>query len=116
MTIFQRISITLAALLLVAAGVSVHHQYEQHLSSGYAPIFKAAMTGSYEERAQYIHEARVAMRTDKDRETEAKLERWQQNFNTQYDVDDMRAAYTERAKLWIELCAVAGVSPYPMPG
>jgi hypothetical protein len=77
MTIFQRISITLAALLVVAAGASVHHQYEQHLSSGYAPIFKAAMSGSDGERAQYIHEARVAVRTDKDREVEAKLEKMQ---------------------------------------
>jgi hypothetical protein len=57
--------------------VTARQLYEQHLSSGYAPIFKAAMTGSYDERAQYIHEARVAVRTDKDRESEAKLEKMQ---------------------------------------
>jgi hypothetical protein len=77
MKTFQRISIILAALMAAVGGVSVHHLYEQHLSSGYAPIFNAAMTGSYEERAQYIHEARVAVRTDKDREVEAKLEQMQ---------------------------------------
>jgi hypothetical protein len=71
----------LAILLVVAAGVSAHHLYEQHLSSGYAPIFKAAMTGSYEERIQYIHEAREFVRTDKDREVEAKLEQMQEDLS-----------------------------------
>jgi hypothetical protein len=82
MTILQRISITaLAILLVVAAGVSANHLYEQHLSSGYAPIFKAAMTGSDEERAQYIHEAREFVRTEKDQETEAKMERMQEDLS-----------------------------------
>jgi hypothetical protein len=71
MEISKRINLTSLALLLIAV----------HLSSGYAPIFKAAMMGSYEERAQYIHDARVAVRTDKDREIEAKLEKMQENFS-----------------------------------
>jgi hypothetical protein len=69
----------LAAILIVAACATARRVYEQHLSSGYAPIFKAAMTCSYKERAQYIHEARVAVRTDKDREVEAKLKKMQWN-------------------------------------
>jgi hypothetical protein len=82
MTILQRISTTaLAILLAVATGATANHLYEQHLSSGYAPIFKAAMTGSDEERAQYIHEAREFVRTEKDQETEAKMERMQEDLS-----------------------------------
>jgi hypothetical protein len=68
----------LATLLVVATGATARHLYEQHLSSAYAPLFKAALQSSnLEERAQYIHEARVAVRTVKDRESEAKLEKLQ---------------------------------------
>jgi hypothetical protein len=84
----HRIGITVMALLLVvAAGATAHHVYETHLSSGYAPILQAAMTSSYEERKAYIHEARVAVRTDKDREVEAKLEKMQEDLS-----DDMPPA------------------------
>jgi hypothetical protein len=54
-----------------------HYLYEQHLSSGYAPIFKAAMAATYDERTLYIHEAREFVRTDKDQETEAEMEQMQ---------------------------------------
>jgi hypothetical protein len=79
MEISKRINLTSLALLLIAvAGFAAHHLYEQHLSSGYAPILKATLQSTHlEERAQYIHEARVAVRTDKDREVEAKLEKLQ---------------------------------------
>jgi hypothetical protein len=66
-----------ALFLLVVAAAMAHQLYEQHLSSGYAPIFKAAMMGTYDERPAYIHEARLAVRTDKDQEVEAKLEKMQ---------------------------------------
>jgi hypothetical protein len=69
--------IALATILVVAAGVTAHHVYETHLSSGYAPIFKAAMMGTYDERPAYIHKARLAVRTDKNQEVEAKLEKMQ---------------------------------------
>ena len=72
----------MALLLVVAAGATAYHVYETRLSSGYAPILQAAMTSSYEERTAYIHEARVAVRTDKDREVEAKLEKMQEVFRT----------------------------------
>jgi hypothetical protein len=82
------IGITAMTLLLaVVAGVTAHHVYETHLSSGYAPILQAAMTSSYEERTAYIHEAGVAVRTDKDRKVEAKLERMQEDLS-----DDMPPA------------------------
>ena len=58
----------IALLLVVAAGATAHHVYEIRLSSGYAPILQAAMTSSYEERTAYIHEARAAVRTDRDRD------------------------------------------------
>jgi hypothetical protein len=79
MTTFKCIIVTsLAALVVEAAGVTAHHVYDQHLSSGYAPILKATLQSSHlEERAQYIHDARVAVRTVKDRETQAKLEKMQ---------------------------------------
>jgi hypothetical protein len=84
----HRIGITVMALLLVvAAGATAHHVYETHLSSRYAPILQAAMTSSYEERTANIHEARVAVRTDKDREVEAKLEKMQEDLS-----DDMPPA------------------------
>ena len=78
----HRIGITAMALLLVvAAGATAHHVYETHLSFSYAPILQAAMTSSYEERTAYIHEARVAVRTDQDREVEAKLEKMQEDLS-----------------------------------
>jgi hypothetical protein len=68
----------LTTLLVVAAGPTAHHLYETHLSSGYAPILRAALqTINQDERAAYIRKARVAVRTDKDRESEAKLEKRQ---------------------------------------
>jgi hypothetical protein len=83
MKTFQRISITALTILLVTvAGASGHYLYEQHLSSGYAPILKAILqTTSMEERTQYIHQAREFVRTDKDQETEAKLERLQEDLS-----------------------------------
>jgi hypothetical protein len=79
MVTFKSICITaLTTLLVVAAGPTAHHLYETHLSSGYAPILKATLQSSnIEERAQYIHQARAAVRSMKDRESEAKLEKLQ---------------------------------------
>jgi hypothetical protein len=78
MATFKSICITALATLLVVAGATTHHLYETHLSSGYAPILKATLQlSNIEERAQYMHEARVAVRTVKDRESEAKLEKLQ---------------------------------------
>jgi hypothetical protein len=99
MTTSKRISASFLAVLLIAsAGAAVHHIYETHLSSGYAPILRATLQSSHlEERAQYIHEARVAVRTDKDREVEAKLEKLQDDVeenissacrSLQYTADD----------------------------
>jgi hypothetical protein len=62
----------------VAASATAHQLYETHLSPGYAPILRATLRSSHlEELAQYIHEARVAVRTNKGWEVEAKLERLQ---------------------------------------
>jgi hypothetical protein len=84
----HRIGITaLALLLVVAAGATAYHVYEIRLSHGYALILQTAMTSSYEERTAYIHEARMAVRTDKDREVEAKLEKMQEDLS-----DDMPPA------------------------
>jgi hypothetical protein len=84
----HRIGITaLALLLVVAAAATAHHVYEKRLSHGYALILQTAMTSSYEERTAYIQEARVAVRTDKDREVEAKLENMQEDLS-----DDMPPA------------------------
>jgi hypothetical protein len=161
MTHSKRINITSLMLLLVAvAGTAAHHLYQQHLSSGYSPILQAAMTSSFEERAAYIHEARVAVRTDKDREVEAKLEKMQEDLSDdmppackslQYVAEDEqekfnraaeanqrsesrahaitmsaspikandavracidadgKAKRAEGGRLWVELCAIAGV-------
>jgi hypothetical protein len=84
----HRIGITaLAFLLVVAAGAMAHHVYEKRMSYGYALILQAAMTSSYEERTAYIHEAGVAVRSDKDREVQAKLEKMQEDL-----LDDMPPA------------------------
>jgi hypothetical protein len=157
----HRIGITAMALfLVVAAGATAHHVYETRLSSGYAPILQAAMTSSYEERTAYIHEARVAVRTDKDREVEAKLEKMQEDLSDdvppackslQYIAEDEQEKFNraveanqrgeyrahaiaksaspikandavracvdadekskraEGGRLWVDLCAIAGV-------
>jgi hypothetical protein len=53
----------MATILVVATGATAHHLYETHLSSGYAPILKATLQlSNIEERAQCMHEARVAGR------------------------------------------------------
>jgi hypothetical protein len=66
------------ALLLVLGGVgaTAHHIYETHLSSGYAPILRAALdpNASEADEASYLRQARVAIRTVKDRETDEKLD------------------------------------------
>jgi hypothetical protein len=78
----HRIGITaLALLLVVAAGATAYNVYEKRLSHGYALILQTAMTSSYEERTAYIQQARVAVRTDKDREVEAKLEKMQEDLS-----------------------------------
>jgi hypothetical protein len=79
MTTTKRIT-AISLLLVVAAGAAALQVHETHLSSGYAPILRAAITSSFEELAAYIHEARVAVRTAKDREVEAKLEKVQKDF------------------------------------
>jgi hypothetical protein len=84
----HRIGITaLVVLLVVAAAATAHHVYEKRLSYGFALILQAAITSSYEERPAYIHQARVAVRTDKDREVEARLEKMQEDLS-----DDMPPA------------------------
>jgi hypothetical protein len=86
MTATKRIT-AISLLLVVAAGAAALQVHETHLSSGYAPILRSAMTSSFEERAAYIHEARMAVRTAKDREVEAELEKVQKDFG-----DDMSPA------------------------
>lgn len=51
----QCISITAMVLLLAAAaGATAHHDYDTHLSSGYASILRATLQSSHlEERAAY---------------------------------------------------------------
>jgi hypothetical protein len=106
MKTFKRIGIiTLAILLVFAAGATAHHLYEQRLSSSYAPIFKTAMMGSDEERPSYIREARAAMHTDKDREVEAKLEKMQKD-DTEENTVSACAGFEEVAE--DRQCIVAG--------
>jgi hypothetical protein len=64
-------------MVLIGLGVTAHHVYEAHLSSGYAPILEAALdpNASDADEASYLRQARVASRTDKDRETNDKLDR-----------------------------------------
>jgi hypothetical protein len=80
---FKSICLTALTTLLVAgAALTAHHLHETHLSSGYAPILRAALqTTNQQERAALIHRARIAVRTDKDRESEAKLEKRQADFD-----------------------------------
>jgi hypothetical protein len=69
-------------LLAVAAGAMAYHLYQTHVSSGYAPLLRAALESSrIEERALYIHYARIAVRTVKDREKEGKLELMQADLS-----------------------------------
>jgi hypothetical protein len=151
---------TMALPLVVVVVTTAHHVYETNMSSGYVRILQAAMTSSYEERTAYIHEARVAIRTKKDREVEAKLEKMQEDlsddvppgcktlqhiaedeqekFNRAAEANqrgesgthavalsaspfkandavracidaDKKAMRAEGGRLWVELCATAGV-------
>ncbi len=137
----HRIVISILAFFLVVAGAATaYHVYEQRLSYGYVLILQSALTSSYEERAAYIHEARAAVRTDKDREAEAKLEKMQKDLSDDIPpackslqsvgeavamssspigtsdafracIDaDKKAKQAEGGRLWAELCADARVS------
>jgi hypothetical protein len=65
----------LATLLVVAAGATAHHLYKNHLRVGHAPLLKGTLPSSHlEERAVNIHDAGVPVRTEKDHESEAKVE------------------------------------------
>jgi hypothetical protein len=79
MTKTKRLS-AISLLLVIAAGAAALQVHETRLSSGYAPILRTAMTGSFEQRAAYVHQARMAVRTAKDREVEADLEKMQKHF------------------------------------
>jgi hypothetical protein len=64
-----------ATLLVVAAGATAHPLYKKHLRSGQAPLLKATLPSSHlEVRGVNIHDARVPVRTEKDQESEAKVE------------------------------------------
>jgi hypothetical protein len=85
----------LVLILIVAAGATAHHVYETHLSFGYAPILRAALdlTASEADEASYLRQARLAISTEKDRETNEKLDQAFQyaaeNCNEQFS-DSMR--------------------------
>jgi hypothetical protein len=63
------------AVVLVVVGAMVYRIYETHLSWGYAPILKAALDphASEADEASYLRQARLAIRTGKDQETNEKL-------------------------------------------
>jgi hypothetical protein len=85
------------ALLVVLGGVGVtaRHAYETHLSSDYARILRATLqTSSLQERAAYIHDARVAVRTTKDQETEVKLEKLQTDVEENLTPECQSLQYT----------------------
>jgi hypothetical protein len=86
----------LAAILIVPAGAAAHHAYEQHLSAGYAPILRAALDphASQADEDSYLRSARVAVRTDKDRETQDKLD---QAF--QYAAENCDGQFRESVQL-----------------
>jgi hypothetical protein len=98
---FKSICITaLTTLLLVATGPTAHHLYEIHLSSGYASILKATLQSSnIQEQARYIHQARLAVRTMKDRESEARLEKLQGDADGSF-VTDGCGNWKFAADLW----------------
>jgi hypothetical protein len=70
--------VALAVVGSVATGTAAHHLYETHLSFGFSAILRATLQSTHiDERAQYIDKARFAVRTAKDLETLAKLEKLQ---------------------------------------
>src|SRR6202042_2256517 len=85
----RRIGIIAMTLVLIGAwSATAHHIHETHLSSSYAPILKPAFeTTNHDEQAAYIHQARVAVRTDKARESEAKLDERQTDFDSSLVMD-----------------------------
>ena len=100
----RKIIRTLPILLVAAAGATAQHLYERHLSLGYAPILKATLQSTrLEERTIYIHEARIAARTAKDRESEAKLEQMQGDLDGSSVMgacSDWKFAADQREPIW----------------
>jgi multidrug resistance efflux pump len=86
------------------AGATAQRLYEQSLSLGYAPILKATLqTAHLEDRTIYIHEARIAARTMKDRESDAKLEQMQGDLDgssVTSACSDWKFAADQREPIW----------------
>jgi hypothetical protein len=78
----------LVLFLVAVTGAAAHHVYETHLSSGYARILRAVMDphAPFAEMVSYIHDARVAVRTNKDQQTQVKLDRLQ-DLNSGHAMD-----------------------------
>jgi hypothetical protein len=88
-TIKHIIKITALILFLVAVtGATAHQVYETHLSSDYQRILRAVMDPHvpFSEMVSYIHDARVAVRTNKDQQTQVKLDRLQ-DLNSGHAMD-----------------------------
>jgi hypothetical protein len=85
----HRIGIVVIALVLIGvASATAHHIYKSPLSSGYAPILKAVLqVTNQDDRAAYFHRVRVAVQTNKVRESEAKLEERQADFDSSFVMD-----------------------------
>ena len=100
----RKIILALPILMVAAAGATAQHLYEHHLSLGYAPILKATLqTAHLEDRTIYIHEARIAARTMKDRESDAKLEQMQGDLDgssVTSACSDWKFAADQREPIW----------------
>jgi len=100
----RKIILALPILMVAAAGATAQHLYEQNLSIGYAPILKATLqTAHLEDRTIYIHEARIAARTVKDRESEGKLEQMQRDLDgtsVMGACSDWKFAADHREPIW----------------
>ena len=100
----RKIILALPILMVAAAGATAQHGYEQGLSFAYAPILMAALQKThFEERAVYIRKARIAVRTVKDQESEAKLERMQGDLDGSSVMgacSDSKFAADQREPIW----------------
>jgi hypothetical protein len=69
-------------------GATAHHIFEIPMSSGHAPILKVALQATnHDKRATHIHQARSAVRIDKDRESGAELGNGQAEFDSSFVMD-----------------------------
>lgn len=110
--------------VLIGGGVIAHHAYEQNVSTDFKRI-AVAMVDAHNSQADwdsYMHDARLAVKTDKDRELldaiengVALLYKAKADSDAGASLDEVMGELKEANRLGNSARAQLGLSPVPFP-